>query len=193
MGKIRSWITRWLFAGAVAQGAADVVTEPAPPEGRPEHRDVRFEPVDVDARKVLYTGIGVVVGMGLITLSVLPFYKYFEASRARNAQVLPSSAGYSQVPPEPRLQSDPRRDLGMLRLYEDGRLSGYGWVDKAHGLVTLPIERAMELVVQRGIPAQKAPPGNTYFNPHEGSRETGFDSASKGEGSDSTQRQGGFH
>src|SRR6478609_8846612 len=178
MATIRSLITRWLFAGAAARAIGEVAAEAMRGEiesGPRRHPDVRYEPVDVDARKVLYTGIGVVVGMAVITALVFPVYRYFEWMRARNAQTLPASRGYTQVPPQPRLQQDPRRDLDSYNRYEQGRLEGYHWIDRAHGVVSIPIQRAMELTLQRGIPPRKAPPGNVYFNPHEGSRLTGFE------------------
>lgn len=55
-------------------------------------------------------------------------------------------------PPAPRLEVDPAGDLHALRLREESRLSTFGWVDRAAGVVHLPIGRAMELTVQRGLP-----------------------------------------
>jgi len=42
-------------------------------------------------------------------------------------------------------------------------------------VVSIPIERAIQLTLERGIAPTKAPPGNLYFNPQEGSRNTGFE------------------
>jgi hypothetical protein len=52
-------------------------------------------------------------------------------------------------PPEPRLQVDPIGDLAALRAREAAQLNGYGWVDRQAGVVHIPIERAMELLVAR--------------------------------------------
>lgn len=60
--------------------------------------------------------------------------------------------------PEPRLEENERTEL---RSYEDEvqqRLATYDWVDKDKGIVRIPIERAMELIVQRGLPVY--PQGN---------------------------------
>lgn len=35
-------------------------------------------------------------------------------------------------------------------------LNTYGWVDKQNGIVRLPIDRAMELLLQRGLPVRSA-------------------------------------
>ena len=58
------------------------------------------------------------------------------------------------MPPEPRLQTNPREDLRELRAKEDELLGSYGWVDKNAGVVRIPIEDAMKLTVERGLPAR---------------------------------------
>jgi hypothetical protein len=59
-----------------------------------------------------------------------------------------------RLPPEPRLQTDPRDDMANLRRSEDDVLDSYGWVDRNAGVVRIPIERAMTLVVERGLPTR---------------------------------------
>lgn len=61
-------------------------------------------------------------------------------------------------PPSPRLQSEPFGDLHELRATEDHILTTYGWVDEEAGLARIPIDRAIDLVVEHGIP-QYAPTG----------------------------------
>jgi len=56
-------------------------------------------------------------------------------------------------PPGPRLQTSPGRDLQELLRAEDAQLQSYGWVDRALGIVRMPIDRAMERVVERGLPS----------------------------------------
>lgn len=47
------------------------------------------------------------------------------------------------------------RELQQLRLTQRERLSGGAWVDKDAGVVSIPIERAMELVVREAAPEAK--------------------------------------
>lgn len=56
-------------------------------------------------------------------------------------------------PPEPRLQSTPRKDLVELRRWEDQVLESYAWVDHERGIVRIPIEDALELTAKRGLPS----------------------------------------
>jgi hypothetical protein len=53
--------------------------------------------------------------------------------------------------PEPRLETDERTELNDFRLAEEQTLNSYGWVDQGAGVVHIPIERAMQLIAQRGL------------------------------------------
>jgi hypothetical protein len=56
--------------------------------------------------------------------------------------------------PEPRLQIAPREDLRELRSREEAELHSYAWVDKTNGVVRIPIDRAMNLLLERGLPVR---------------------------------------
>lgn len=66
--------------------------------------------------------------------------------------------------PAPQLETDERTQLNGIRLNEEQILSTYGYVDQKAGIVRIPIERAMDLIAQRGLPvrgqssAVQAPP-----------------------------------
>lgn len=45
------------------------------------------------------------------------------------------------------LYAEPNLDLKMVRAQQLELLNSYGWVDREKGLVRIPIDRAMELVV----------------------------------------------
>ena len=57
-------------------------------------------------------------------------------------------------PPQPRLQRVPGVDLEQMRTIEDSILSSYGWVDEEAGVTRIPIDRAMELTLERGLPTR---------------------------------------
>ena len=54
--------------------------------------------------------------------------------------------------PQPRLETDERNEIFGFRLQEEQKLHSYGWVDQNAGVVRIPIDRAMELIAQRGLP-----------------------------------------
>lgn len=68
-------------------------------------------------------------------------------------------ADQTPAPPPPRQQASaihpalPREDLAAMRQQEQSLLSSYGWVDSKSGLARIPIGRAMELALERGLVA----------------------------------------
>jgi hypothetical protein len=60
-------------------------------------------------------------------------------------------ATIQRVFPEPRLETDERSEINDFRRREEEQLNRYGWVDQPAGVVHIPIERAMQLVVARGL------------------------------------------
>jgi hypothetical protein len=54
----------------------------------------------------------------------------------------------------PRLQISAPWDLRTFRDFEETQLHTYGWIDRTAGVVRLPIDRAMELVLQEGLPVR---------------------------------------
>ena len=69
-----------------------------------------------------------------------------------------AEANERRLPPAPRLQDAPERDMEALRAEEEARLSSYGWVDGAAGVGRIPIDRAIDLILERGLPEVSAPP-----------------------------------
>jgi hypothetical protein len=55
--------------------------------------------------------------------------------------------------PSPRLQTDDGyQEITDIHAKEDLLLENYSWVDRGKGTVRIPIERAMELIAERGLP-----------------------------------------
>lgn len=62
-------------------------------------------------------------------------------------------AKLTQQFPNPRLETDDGNlDLAQLHEREDLLLNYYSWIDRSKGTVRIPIERAMELIAQHGLP-----------------------------------------
>jgi hypothetical protein len=117
---------------------------------------VHHEESDVDIRGIFAFGAGLIVMAIVISFAVWVIFKYFEAREARRVvPMYPLAARENRVPPEPRLQTNPREDMRELRAREDEILMSYGWVDKNAGIVRIPIDEAMKLTVQRGLPARQ--------------------------------------
>jgi hypothetical protein len=113
----------------------------------------RHEESDVNVRGVLGFAAGLLVTAVLIQFMVWLLFVYFSGREAaRVVPEYPLAAGQqTRVPPEPRLQTNPREDLRALRAREDAVLNSYGWVDKTAGVVRIPIDEAIKLTVRRGL------------------------------------------
>jgi hypothetical protein len=76
---------------------------------------------------------------------------------ANNPAMQKKVAELTQEFPTPRLQlDDGNQDVADLHQREDLLLDHYTWVDESKGKVRIPIERAMELIAQRGLPVTPA-------------------------------------
>ena len=133
-----------------------------------------FEPRDIGSSGVLYFLLVLGVVCVITALLVNGLYHYLEArSEKEQAPVSPLvtnapadtrhlSVDYrdylKQNFPSPQLEIDERNQLDKDRTAEDETLATYGWIDENAGTVRIPIDRAMELVAQRGLPVRGQSP-----------------------------------
>ncbi len=133
--------------------------EYVPPPG------MKHETRDLSTRVVLIFGVSLLVAAIVIHIAVWLLYAWMgRASESAYTREFPlAPVGAPRLPPPPRLQTQPREDLKEMRKEEDRLLSNYGWADPNTGRVRLPIDRAMQLLVEQGLPSRAsgpaAPPG----------------------------------
>jgi hypothetical protein len=70
-----------------------------------------------------------------------------------------------RLPPTPRLQQFPNKEFYEFRVGEEAFLEGYGWMNKEAGIVHIPIEDAMRLMVERGLPSRAPAEGQAVETP----------------------------
>jgi hypothetical protein len=136
-------------------------------------RDVEFEREDLKPKGVyiFLGGLGVITGVVALLLGGLARYmdRYDKAHQAAQSPLvtaaMPDAESRRSVPvmqteqeikivfPLPRLEENERTEVIDFRTEEEERLNSYGFVDEKAGMVHIPIERAMELTVQR-LPAR---------------------------------------
>jgi len=125
-----------------------------------ENPAVTHEESDVNIRGILGFAVGLIVVAVVIHLLIYVLFGYFDSREGRKVTVeYPLAAGQGdRLPPEPRLQTNPRQDLLDLRAREDEVLGSYGWVDRNAGVVRIPIDAAMKLTLERGLPSRQGQP-----------------------------------
>ncbi len=125
-----------------------------------QQADVDHETSDVNVRAILSFAGGLIALAVVVYLVVWLLFGYLSRreDRASGARTYPLAVGQEdRLPPEPRLQTNPRQDLRDLRTAEDQTLKSYQWIDQNGGVVRIPIDEAIKLTLQRGLPARQAP------------------------------------
>jgi len=109
-----------------------------------------YERSDVNPRGVFIFLIGLFASLTFALLAMMWLFGLMTSER----RAVKTAFQADEAPPPPRLQVSPHREMKALRAEEDAILGGYGWVDRANGVVRIPIERAMDLLARRGLPAR---------------------------------------
>lgn len=113
---------------------------------------------ELQIRPILKAGLWTIAVSAVSFVGMILLYRGLSQAEHRAdpaASPIPE-ASVRQMPPEPRLQPAPERELATLRLEQKTLLGNYGWVDRPAGIARIPIDRAIDLVAQRGLP-QPAP------------------------------------
>lgn len=144
--------------------------------GKPNGNGEGFEHQDLQASGILYFLLSLAVITVLCMFGLKGLYAFLDAhERSTQEPVNPLiknvpedtrhvSAGYPQTSfPSPRLEENERGQLNGIITSEDERLYSYGWVDERAGTIHIPIDRAMDLLAQRGLPV--VPQGATGESP----------------------------
>jgi hypothetical protein len=103
--------------------------------------------------------LGFVGGLVAVTLVVMGLMWgiaiLLKGSLARKDPAPPAlaEAREARVPPAPNLQPNPGADLATFRAAEDAELATWAWVDREKTVARVPVERALEIVAARGLPA----------------------------------------
>ena len=109
-----------------------------------------YEDSPVNARRLFAFAAGVValVVVGVAGSAVV--FHFFVSHQSLGPPASPF-ANERTLPPSPRLQTNAPADLAHYRAEQEKILQSYGWVDPPAGVVRIPIDRAMDLVLQRGF------------------------------------------
>jgi hypothetical protein len=115
------------------------------------------ETSDANIRNLIIFGVGLccLVIAGLLVSGVV--FHYFVGHQGLGPPASPFE-NVRMLPPEPRLQVSAPKDLKQYKAAQGDILNSYGWVDQNAGIVRIPIDRAMDILVQKGLPVLGATP-----------------------------------
>ena len=126
--------------------------------------DYQFSPVHDHERTDAHVKplVIILIAMGLTIAASFVFtvglFEFF-VQRAQSLDRVPSPVKVAdELPGGARLQVVPGLDLRELRAAEEDRLNGYGWVDEGGRVVHIPIEKAIDVLIEKGLPSRTAEP-----------------------------------
>jgi hypothetical protein len=150
-----------------------------------ENPEVAYEHSDLSAPAILGFLVGLAIVGLVMHIILVGMFNYLDGytrvHQAATNPLAPSAAADLRNPtpqvanrfPLPRLETNELDQLNDQRLEEENILSSYGWVDQKAGVAHIPIERAIELLVQRGLPV--APPNMTQTDDRANRKPSGRD------------------
>ena len=86
----------------------------------------------------------------VVVWAMMHYFKFHEPAKTAGQANFPVTR--SAEFPKPRLEVKGAVDLAKLRVAEQTDLDSYGWIDRNSGTVRIPIDRAMQLLLERGLP-----------------------------------------
>jgi len=127
------------------------------------NREVGYERRDANIRSMLEFGFWLAMVLVVTLFAMKLAYHYFAKMEPVGAPASPFT-NVREIPAGPLLQSMPHVDLQTYCEDQQQQVNTYGWVDQQAGVVRLPVDRAMDLILERGLPtraASQAPPGSS--------------------------------
>jgi hypothetical protein len=126
------------------------------PDHLPGKTPVEFDR-EIQFKQLVRLGLVLLVVTFLAGVFAFFLLRGFLRAEQEAAPPPPVIAPEPVLAPGPKLLARPEGDLARVRAAEEEKLHSYGWVDPAGGIGRIPIDRALEIVAERGLPARPAP------------------------------------
>jgi hypothetical protein len=130
--------------------------------------EVEFEQEDLGTRGIFEFMIGLAVVGVVIYFIIIGMYSWLDKQERKQmttaSPLVTTEGAISRVVTQadvdktfkdngaPVLETNERGQFRDFLMNQENQLNSYGWVDEKGGVAHIPIERAMELIVQRGLP-----------------------------------------
>ena len=124
--------------------------------------DVSHEISDVSIPDIVKFGVGLMLLAIVTHILMWGLYRYF-AVRVPGTQSI--GIARDRLPPEPRLQGAPGHEihpvdeLNSMLAAEESLLTTYAWIAQASGTARIPIEQAIKMLAERGLPSRSGEHG----------------------------------
>jgi hypothetical protein len=132
-------------------------------EGPSADRGLGYEPRDASIKGLLQFAFWMAVVLAVTLFAMRGLFDYIKKMQPLGATASPLvKAEQRELPPSPRLQVHPHEELVEYCAAQQEAVDSYGWVSREAGVVHIPVDRAMDLILAKGLPARatnEAQPG----------------------------------
>ena len=122
------------------------------PNNQPEERD--YADKDIPIGTLLLGALYITIFTVLSFVGVRFLFLHLNRSNEQAQRAVSAYAEQRVFPAEPRLQVDEPRTWQHQLAIEKAQTEEYAWEDQKAGVVRIPVERAMEVVAAKGLPAR---------------------------------------
>jgi len=132
-------------------------------DGELRNPDVSYEKADVQATTI-YWYLGALAISVILSYVVCVYVLRLTTKIAVEYDTPPPvirqemGSAYEDMPPEPRLQgvpghsNDPQTDLRLKIVADTEANQKYGWIDQNAGIAQIPVQDAMQIIAEKGLP-----------------------------------------
>lgn len=133
--------------------------EDAIPQGMPGGLQAGHESTEVAPRPLVIGAVALVITVVICQVILAIWMRGFERQEERANALHPTRQAIEVDQfPQPRLQESPPVDTVSILREERARVGSYGWIDQKAGIARIPVDRAMDILVQKGLPRVAAKP-----------------------------------
>ena len=126
-------------------------------QGEPVDRGPGYEQRDANIRGLLQFAFWMAVVLVVTLFAMRWTFDYFKKIQPLGPTASPMvSETQRELPPNPRLQVQPRNDLQIYCAAQEQAVNTYGWVDQLSGIARIPVDRAIDLILQRGLSSRSS-------------------------------------
>ncbi len=109
-----------------------------------------YERTDIESSGIAWLAAG--LALFVIATPLLMPLVFPQSTQHRTRSAPPAFSSNS-----PRLELTPEQDLKNIERSEAQLVNSYGWIDRSHGILRIPVRHAMELLAQKGLPGWPSP------------------------------------
>ena len=123
-----------------------------------------YERRDANIPALLKFALGLALLIAVTLVAMKWTFSIFDKLMPLGAPAAPFEQA-RQLPPSPMIQAAPHMELKDYCAAQQKNVEGYAWVDQQQGTVRIPVDRAMDLILEKGLPARAASAGSSNGAP----------------------------